>query len=149
VKLEDEIKQARFSSSKQKATLNVIFTAAWINDRFRNLLKPYDLTPQQYNVLRILKGRYPKAANPGEIKEVMLDKNPDLTRLCDRLSKSGLIQRNIDRQNRRKMNIRITDKGIALLDILQPIISSLDVSFVALNNDEAEALSDLLDKMRG
>ena len=149
MKLEEEIKQARFSSSKQKATLNIIFTAAWINARLRDLLKPYDLTPQQYNVLRILKGRHPNAANPGEIKEVMLDKNPDLTRLCDRLSKSGLIHRNIDRSNRRKMNIRITDKGIALLETLAPNVSAIDTSQIAISNAEAEQLSNLLDKLRG
>lgn len=149
MKLEDEIRQARFTSSKQKATLNIIFTAAWINTRIRDLLKPYDLTPQQYNVLRILKGRHPNSANPGEIKEVMLDKNPDLTRLCDRLSKSGLISRTIDRSNRRKMNIRISEKGMNMLETLQPIMQSVDNSLLTLSDKESEALSDLLDKLRG
>jgi DNA-binding MarR family transcriptional regulator len=148
VKLEEEIKQSRFSSNKQKAALNVVFTAAWINATFRDILKPYNLTPQQYNVLRILKGRYPKSANPGEIKDVMLDKNPDLTRLCDRLGKTGLISRTIDRSNRRKMNIKITEKGIALLEEIFPRMNYLETAYIALNDNEAEELSNLLDKMR-
>lgn len=149
VKLEEEIKQSRFESQHQKAVLNVIFTANWINTNFRDVFKPYDLTPQQYNVLRILRGRHPKAANPGEIKEVMLDKNPDLTRLCDRLCKVGLITRTIDRNNRRKMNIKITDKGLEVLAQIDPEMKKLQDAMNHLTEQEATLLSDLMDKMRG
>lgn len=149
MKLEEEIKQSRFESQQQKAVLNVIFTANWINTNFRDVFKPYDLTPQQYNVLRILRGRHPKAANPGEIKEVMLDKNPDLTRLCDRLCKVGLITRTIDRNNRRKMNIKITDKGLDVLAQIDPEMNKLQDTMNHLTEQEATMLSDLMDKMRG
>jgi DNA-binding MarR family transcriptional regulator len=148
VKFEEEIKQSKFDSSTQKAVLNVMFTSNWINALFRDVFKPYDLTPQQYNVLRILRGKHPKSANPGEIKEVMLDKNPDLTRLCDRLCKLDLITRGVDKTNRRKINIKISDAGLELLKTLDPKIKKMQSSMKSLTEDEANQLSDLLDKMR-
>jgi DNA-binding MarR family transcriptional regulator len=100
-------------------------------------------------VLRILRGKYPKSANPGEIKAVMLDKNPDLTRLCDRMCTQGLISRSIDEVNRRKMNICITDKGLKVLEQIDPEIQKIENSMVHLQDSESGQLSDLLDKMRG
>ena len=149
MKLEDEIKQTRFESGGQKAVINVIFTANWINSQFRNIFKTYDLTLQQYNVLRILRGKYPKSANPGEIKEVMLDKNPDLTRLCDRMCNLGLITRTVDKDNRRKMNITITQKGLDILEQATPELNKLEKELVNISESEANLLSDLLDKLRG
>lgn len=149
MKLEDEIKQTRFESGGQKAVINVIFTANWINSQFRNIFKTYDLTLQQYNVLRILRGKYPKSANPGEIKEVMLDKNPDLTRLCDRMCNLGLITRTVDKDNRRKMNIKITQKGLDMLEQAAPELDKLEKELVNISESEANVLSDLLDKLRG
>ena len=149
MKLEDEIKQTRFESGGQKAVINVIFTANWINSQFRNIFKTYDLTLQQYNVLRILRGKYPKSANPGEIKEVMLDKNPDLTRLCDRMCNLGLITRTVDKDNRRKMNITITQKGLDTLEQATPELDKLEKELVNISESEANVLSDLLDKLRG
>lgn len=149
MKLEDEIKQTRFESGGQKAVINVIFTANWINSQFRNIFKTYDLTLQQYNVLRILRGKYPKSANPGEIKEVMLDKNPDLTRLCDRMCNLGLITRTVDKDNRRKMNITITQKGLDTLEQAAPELDKLEKELVNISESEANVLSDLLDKLRG
>lgn len=148
MKFEEEIKQSKFDSSTQKAVLNVMFTSNWINALFRDVFKPYDITPQQYNVLRILRGKHPKSANPGEIKEVMLDKNPDLTRLCDRLCKLDLITRGVDKKNRRKINIKISDAGLELLKTLDPKIKRMQSSMKSLTEDEANQLSDLLDKMR-
>ena len=149
MKLEDEIKQTRFESGGQKAVINVIFTANWINSQFRNIFKTYDLTLQQYNVLRILRGKYPKSANPGEIKEVMPDKNPDLTRLCDRMCNLGLITRTVDKDNRRKMNITITQKGLDTLEQAAPELDKLEKELVNISESEANLLSDLLDKLRG
>ena len=109
MKLEDAIKQKKFESPLHKATINLMYTANWLHGEFRDLFKSFDITHQQYNVLRILRGMHPNCVNPTEIKEVMLDKNPDITRLCDRLLLMGLIHRNIDKENRRKMKIVITE----------------------------------------
>lgn len=149
MKLEDEIKQTRFTSAQHKALVNIIFTANWANARLREIIKTHHITLQQYNVLRILRGKYPKSANPGEIKSVMLDKNPDLTRLCDRMCKQGLISRTIDEVNRRKMNICITEKGLKVLEQTDPEVHKLEPLMVHLGDADAEQLSDLLDKLRG
>lgn len=149
MKLEDEIKQGKFNSPQQKVLVNIIFTANWVNARLSDIIKSHQITLQQYNVLRILRGKYPKSANPGEIKAVMLDKNPDLTRLCDRMCTQGLISRSIDEVNRRKMNICITEKGLKVLEQIDPEIQKIENSMVHLQASESGQLSDLLDKMRG
>lgn len=149
MKLEDEIKQSKFNSPQQKVLVNIIFTANWVNARLSDIIKSHQITLQQYNVLRILRGKHPKSANPGEIKAVMLDKNPDLTRLCDRMCTQGLISRSIDEVNRRKMNICITDKGLKVLEQIDPEIQKIENSMVHLQDSESGQLSDLLDKMRG
>lgn len=149
MRIEDEIKQYRFESQAQKAMINIIFTAGWLQDQTRGLLKSYSLTLQQYNVLRILRGRHPECAYPNEIKAVMLDKNPDLTRLCDRLEVNGWITRELDIDNRRKVKLHITEKGLEVLAELDPQMRSNTKEFLKLNEEEASALSTLLDKMRG
>lgn len=149
MKFEDEIKQHKFSSTGQKAFLNVVFTANFLQGFVRDKLKPYGLTLQQYNVLRILRGRYPSCAYPTDIKEVMLDKNPDLTRLCDRMVLNGWITREIDEKNRRKMKVSITDKGLELLSSLDNIMEEVQSNMDYLTDSENNQLSDLLDKMRG
>ena len=149
MKIGDEINQRNFSSEAQKAYVNIIFTSNWLQAAVRDLLKPYGLTLQQYNVLRILRGKHPECANPSEIKNVMIDKNPDLTRLCDRMVMNGWLHREIDSQNRRKMRIIITRTGLELLDVLDPVIQEHTEGLNKLSDDENKTLSDLLDKLRG
>ena len=96
VKLEDAIQQRTFQSPQQKAVLNILHTAAWLTERSERLLKQFDITPQQFNVLRILRGRHPQLLCAGEVKSVMIDRNPDLTRLCDRLLAKGFIDRQLN-----------------------------------------------------
>lgn len=149
MKFEDEIKQKKFATTGQKAFLNVVFTANFLQAAVRENLKPFGLTLQQYNVLRILRGRHPKCANPSEIKEVMLDKNPDLTRLCDRMVINGWISRDIDKDNRRKMMISITKDGLNLLKEMDEHMDVAQQKMNFLSDKENLQLSDLLDKMRG
>ena len=120
LKIEDELKQSKFQSNLHKAVVNIMFTSGWVYNQFREIFKSYQLTHQQYNVLRILRGRHPEALNPSDIKAVMLDKNPDLTRLCDRLCEMGYIDREIDAVNKRKMNIKINEKGLEILKEIDP-----------------------------
>ena len=149
MKIEEEIKQNKFKNSGQKAFLNIVFTSNWMQSQVKDHLKPHGMTIQQYNVLRILRGRYPNCAYPNEIKAVMLDKNPDLTRLCDRMISNGWIGREIDSDNRRKMKISITKSGLDLLETLEPMMSNVQGKFDILSDTENEQLSNLLDKMRG
>jgi len=132
-----------------KATINLMYTANWLHGEFRDLFKSFDITHQQYNVLRILRGMHPNCVNPTEIKEVMLDKNPDITRLCDRLLLMGLIHRNIDKENRRKMKIVITEKGLDLLLEIEPVIKLRMEQLFADVKVDYEKFNDMLDAMRG
>jgi DNA-binding MarR family transcriptional regulator len=149
LKLEEAIKQKRFESPQIKAMLNIMYTANWLMGEFRDIYKPYGITPQQYNVLRILRGKHPESVNPSEIKEVMLDKNPDITRLCDRLLAMGLIGRSIDAVNRRKMNIVITHQGLHLLAQIQPLLEERQRVILSKEGLNYDLLSDLLDELRG
>jgi DNA-binding MarR family transcriptional regulator len=149
LKLEEAIKQKRFESPQIKAMLNIMYTANWLMGEFRDVYKPFGITPQQYNVLRILRGKHPESINPSEIKEVMIDKNPDITRLCDRLLAMGLIGRSIDSDNRRKMNIVITDQGLHLLAQIQPLLTERQTQILHRSDINFELLSELLDELRG
>ena len=149
MKIEEEIKQSKFVSPVHKAIVNLMFTNGWFENQLRDVFKDHQLTNQQYNVLRILRGKYPESLNPSEIKAVMIDKNPDLTRLCDRLSTMGLIDRCIDGENRRKMNIKINEKGLEILEKIDPAMDAFHLSINNISEKEAEQLSQVLDKMRG
>ena len=148
MKIEDELKQSKFRSNQHKAVVNIMFTYSWISDRFREIFKDFQLTAQQYNVLRILRGAYPDAMNPNQIKTVMIDKNPDLTRLCDRLVVLGYIERCVNSDNKRKMNIKIVEKGLEILEKIDPLMIELEQSIFGLDETESYQLSELLDKLR-
>ncbi|HYH56979.1 MAG TPA: MarR family transcriptional regulator, partial [Anseongella sp.] len=103
---------------------------------------------QQYNVLRILRGKKGETACCAEVKEVMLDKNPDLTRLCDRLVGKGLIKREVNESNRREVGLSITKEGLGLLERIQPELEKSNRFLYNLSESEAGQLSALLDKLR-
>lgn len=148
--IEEEIKQRKgFANNKQKAYVNLIYTANTLADRFRCMFEKYDITQQQFNVLRILNGSDPEPLFCNQIKDVMLDKNPDVTRLCDRLAAKNLIARHLNTRNRRKMNITITEEGKQLLGQIEPGMMAHMSSMGQLTEEEAETLSALLDKFRG
>ena len=144
----EEIKQKEFKSPYQKLMINLIYTVNWIRDKNKDLYKKYGVTNQQYNVLRILKGAHPKVKSAGEIKDVMLDKSPDLTRLLDRIVSKGFVERDICPDNRRKMDIKITNKGLELLKKMGSEISKIESSLGSLTEEEANIASDILDKIR-
>ena len=145
----EAIKQSHFADSYQKAIINLLFTGNWLRDKQATLFKEHDILPQHYNVLRIIKGHSPKPISPGEIKEVMLDKGNDITRLIDKLVQKGLVKRALCEENRRKMDVTITNKGLLLIKYLDaPLNELLNEIKKRLTQPEAEELSSLLDKMR-
>lgn len=148
MKIEEEIKTT-FDSAKHKVGVNILYTSNWMTDKMSEVFKRFDVTSQQYNVLRILKGKYPHALCAGDIKAVMLDKNPDLTRLSDRLLTKGLIEREYNEDNRRQVLIKITATGLDLLKKIGPAVQQQSQAFNNLSDAEANQLSDLLDKLRG
>lgn len=149
MRIDDEIKQKQFKSPFQKAIINLFFTESWVQNKFKTFFKQFGITSQQYNVLRILKGHHPNSYTAGQIKEVMVDKTPDLTRLLDRLQAKKLVGRKICEWNRRQLEIVITPEGLDLLDSIGPIQDNLMTDINNLSDQEAEQLSQLLDKLRG
>ena len=149
MKIGEEIRQDHFENPIEKAIVNIIYTHNWLRDNFNTILKPYGLLQQHFNILRILRGKYPKVTSPGEIKEVMLDKGNDITRLLDKLVAMKLAERSLCETNRRKMDIVITEKG---LEIINELSVKFDSRFKELDDrlmdEEAEMLSAFLDKIR-
>ncbi|NQY66722.1 MAG: MarR family transcriptional regulator [Flavobacteriales bacterium] len=150
MKFEDEIKQKTpFKSEQHKAYVNLMYTGNLLIDRSIQVLKPFNINEQHYNILRILKGRYPEAACPGEIKEVLLNKRGDLTRLLDKLDKMGVITRGTNQENRRMINIQLNKQGIKLVDKIGAKMESLRTHEKTITVKEAKQLSGILDKIRG
>lgn len=150
MRIEDAIQQRKpFQSPKQKAMVNILYTANVLGHLIGPVLERFELSHPQYNVLRILRGRLPDCACPGELKDVMIERNPDVTRLCDRLAAKGLIERHTNPDNRRKVSIIISQKGLAMLAEIDPLIMNAQEQFSGITDEEANLLSDLLDKLRG
>jgi DNA-binding MarR family transcriptional regulator len=148
VKLEDEIKQKKFQNEYHKLALNILFTGRWMENNNARFFKQYDLTTQQYNVLRILRGQHPNAASVGDVLSRMLDKSSNITRLVDKLADKKLVTRCENPDNRRMQELKITDMGLDLLkEIDAPMSESMDTLKI-LTVKEAEHLNLLLDRIR-
>jgi DNA-binding MarR family transcriptional regulator len=147
---EEAIRQQKFGSATQKALLNVQYTANWFRDIQRTVFKELPIEPQHFNVLRILKGRHPHPVCPGDIKAVMLDKAPDVTRLVDKLVDLGWAVREVGAGDRRRVDIGLTPKGLEELERISDQVKAQARNFNRrLSEAEAEQLSTLLDKLRG
>jgi DNA-binding MarR family transcriptional regulator len=149
MKLEDEIKQNSFRNEYHKLAVNLIFTHSWLMSKIYEMLDEYDLTPQQFNLLRILRGQYPKPASITLLKERMLDKMSDASRLVERLLAKGLVERKICPEDRRKVDVIITKKGLKLLEKIDKTDNEMDNYLKNLSEVEAKKLNELLDKLRG
>lgn len=146
--IEKEIRQEKFRSAKQKAMLNIMFTSGWINEKIKNTLAPEDITPQQYNILRILRGSSPQPLSTLQIRERMLDRMSDTSRIVDRLVVKGLVKKVVCAKDRRLVDVTITDKGQNLLKKLDSQMNHMDDILSNLSEKETQALSNLLDKLR-
>lgn len=149
MKLEDEIKQHSFRNEYHKLAVNIIFTHSWLMSKIYELLDEYDLTPQQFNLLRILRGQYPQPASITLLKERMLDKMSDASRLVERLVTKGLVERKICPVDRRKVDVVITKKGLKILEKIDKTDDEMDSFLKNITKEEAEQLNQLLDKLRG
>ena len=146
--IKEEIKQTKFKSPKQKAMVNIYYTANWLRDTQHHLFKKHNILPQHYNIIRIVKGKNPTPVSPTEIKDVMLDKGRDLTRLVDKLEALGFLERRLCDDNRRKMEITITNLGLEICNKVEAEMSLEMSTKFNITDEEAETLSDLLDKLR-
>ena len=148
--LEKEIQQVKpFRNNYHKAAVNLIFTGKWMIQFHSDIFKQYNLTFQQYNILRILRGRNHRAATVKLIRERMLDRMSDASRIIELLRKKKLVERNICGEDRRKMDVVITQKGLDILEEIEKESERMDNRLSALNEKEIVLLNDLLDKVRG
>ncbi|MCB0403025.1 MAG: MarR family transcriptional regulator [Flavobacteriales bacterium] len=150
MKLEEEIKQKKFRDEYQKLMLNIVFTGNWFNSQLIKTFKPYGLSPQQYNVLRILNGQHPGAITVNQIAERMLDKNSNASRLIDKLVLKELVDRRTCEKDRRQMDVIITPKGITMLDTIAKDINQLEKDVADnISKDQAKLVNQILDELRG
>jgi DNA-binding MarR family transcriptional regulator len=150
MKLENEIKQTKpFRSEIQKLMLNISFTSSWLNSQFTSLLKPYGISPPQYNVLRILKGKYPDSYCNQDITQRMIDKSSNATRIVDKLIEKKLASRNENNSDRRLVNIMITKKGLDLLKVIEKNTQEKQFTFNGMNEEKAKLMNEWLDELRG
>ena len=146
--IDKEIQQAKFRNPRQKAGINLIYTLAWIRERTRSIFEAEDITPQQFNILRILRGSFPQPLSTLQIRERMLEKMSDTSRIVDRLITKELVKKVTCKNDRRLVDVIITDKGKSLLERLDSRQDEIDGVLGNLSEKDANNLSDLLDKIR-
>src|SRR3954464_9485650 len=145
--IEKDINQTRFSSEYHKMNVNLIYTYNWMMEESKRFFEKADLTPQQYNILRILRGAG-KPLSTLQIRQRMLDKMSDTSRIVDRLVKKELVVKEICKTDRRLVYVTITDTGLQLLDKLDSYNEQMDAMLGNLSEDDAKMLNQLLDKIR-
>lgn len=148
MKIENEIQQTAFVNPWIKATINILFTNNWVEARLKEHIEPYGITLQQFNVLRILRGQYPQKVSTCVIRERMIDRMSDSSRIVDRLHQKGLVEKSACKSDRRLVDVAISELGMSILaeiDKLSPVSNGV---FQNLTEEEAELLNTLLDKAR-
>lgn len=145
--LEELIKQTKFKSEKQKALIGIMLVSNWLNNHHDVFFKRFGLTLQQYNVLRILRGQFPTACTVNLIRERMLDRMSDASRIVERLRKAGFVERVQSTRDRRAVDVIITRKGLNTLATIDTLEEELLRPTRNLSENEARQLTTLLQKM--
>ncbi len=143
-----EIKQTKFKNEYQKMLINILFTSNWLAAKHAISLKPFGISTQQFNLLRILRGQHPKPASVNLLIDRMLDKNSNASRLVEKLRLKKLVERTICPEDRRAVNVIITQKGLELLAEIDKQENSFFKDLKNLSEKEAETINSLLDKLR-
>lgn len=149
MKIEDEIQQKKFKDDYQKLVVNLLYTSNWMNAHFELLFKGSDITLQQYNVLRILRGQFPNPSSIKLIKERMLDRMSDASRIVDKLVAKKLVIRKQSDSDKRSVDVVISDIGLHLLQSLDVLDEKSKELLKSLSKAEITELNNLLDKLRG
>ncbi|HXB44255.1 MAG TPA: hypothetical protein VNV85_09380 [Puia sp.] len=145
--IEKDINQQRFRNEYQKAGINLIYTYNWVSEKMKILFESHDITAQQFNILRILRGAHTPLSTL-QIRERMLDKMSDTSRIVDRLVLKSLVKKNVCKTDRRLVDITITKKGEKLLEELDMCSDQMDRVLSNLGEEDAKTLNHLLDKIR-
>ncbi|MBD3637491.1 MAG: MarR family transcriptional regulator [Crocinitomicaceae bacterium] len=147
MRIEDEIKSS-FKNDYHKLIVNIHLTSSRLGEKMQGVMKKYGLTLTQYNVLRILRGQNQKAVSIGLIKERMIERNSDVSRIIDRLLKKKLIERKENKLDRRQKDVRITNEGLRILKEIDDLDDLIEGQLGHLSLKEVKNLNDLLDKAR-
>jgi DNA-binding MarR family transcriptional regulator len=147
--LEQDIRQEKFASEFQKMAVNIMFTSSWLNSGNIARFRPHGITPEQFNVLRILRGSHPHKMRLADVTSRMIDKSSNCTRLVEKLRQKGLVTREICEGNRRQVDIGITDYGLLLLKKIDVQTASWVTQLKNVTQAEAKEINRLLDKLRG
>lgn len=147
--LNEDIKQDKFASEFQKVVVNLMFTSNWLNQQEYYLLKPYGVTAAQYNVLRILRGQLPKVATINLIIERMLDRMSNASRIVDKLVSKGYVSREKNEDDRRAVDVKITPKGLKLLEELDQEQEKFQKKINDFTPNECNVINNFLDRFRG
>ncbi len=147
MKLEEAIKSSKFQDQKHKATLNVLYTAYWLRNNFSNAIKKEDLTVEQFNVLRILKGMHPEQMCVKDIGSRIIEKSSNVPRIIDRLVLKKLVKRAPSKIDKRETLISLTDKGAEVLQKANELVEGLNDT-IKIDENEAVMLNELLEKLR-
>ncbi len=145
--IEQDINQSKFRSEYHKMTINLIYTYNWVMEQSRKFFDKADLTPQQFNILRILRGAG-QPLSTLQIRQRMLDKMSDTSRIVDRLVRKALVKKVVCKSDRRLVDVTISEKGLALLERLDAFNDEMDNFLTNISPEEAKTVNQLLDKLR-
>jgi DNA-binding MarR family transcriptional regulator len=148
MRLEEEIKQTKPISEYEKGVINIILTDSYLSSKLKDFLNEFGLTTQQYNILRILRGQYPNVSSNSLIKDRMLYRSADTSRLVNRLVESGFVERSRSEEDRRHVEIIISEEGLDLLAQIDEQIHRVESFLDNLKKSEVKELNRLLDKIR-
>jgi len=145
--IQEDISQSKFRNEHQKAGINLIYTFNWVTEQMKDLFEKHGLTSQQFNILRILRGAGAPISTL-QIRQRMLDKMSDTSRIVDRLIIKGLVKKGVSKTDKRLVDVSITDKGKKLLSKLDGHQDDIDAVMSNLSESDAKTLNKLLDKIR-
>ncbi|MEQ9593302.1 MAG: MarR family transcriptional regulator [Cyclobacteriaceae bacterium] len=146
--IEQDVKQTKFSSEFQKAMVNILFTSSWLGNRNTSYFKKFDISPEQFNVLRILRGSHPNPMRLADIAERMIERNSNCTRLVEKLRQKRIVNRQLCETNRRQVDISITSKGLKILEEIDQDNDYWTAAEKKITKVEARELNRILDKLR-
>lgn len=149
MKLEEAISQDSFPSEQQKLLINLLYTHSWVVSQLKSFLSNYNLTIQQFNILRILRGQHPNPATVNLLRERMLDKMSDASRVVERLRVKGYLERKKSREDRRTVEVKINQAGLDILDRIDKNGEFFDNLLANLPDEEAKTMNAYLDQIRG
>ena len=147
MKIEEILKTSRFIDEKHKASLNLLYTSYWFKTHVSTALKEFGFTSEQYNVMRILKGKHPEQMCVKDIAQRTIEKNSNVPRIVQRLLAKHFVERTISAEDKRETLVSLTEKGMQQLEKANSAVSRLN-EMIGLNEEEAKQLNELLEKMR-